>query len=119
MKKENHRELIREYKRTPRDMGVVGLRSLRDGSLAILPCKDVNGLINKFDFAKKTNSIVALPMEFRKIVETEGFDGVVIEVVELIENKPEYTNDERLEELELLYEIIQGRLQERVEEVLP
>lgn len=112
--KSDRRELIREYKRTQRDMGVVGLRSLKDNSLVILPSKDVNGLINKFDFAKKTKSTIALPNEFRKMVEQEGFDGVVIEVLELIENKPEHTNSERLEELELLYEIIQDRLQSAV-----
>lgn len=104
--------MIREYKETPREMGVVGLRSLTDGSLVVVPSTDVQGFINKFDFAKKTNTHETLTLEFRKMVESEGFDNVVLEVVELIDAKPEATRKERLDELTVLYDVIQDKIKQ-------
>lgn len=105
----NRKEMIRQYKQTPRDMGVVGVRGLEDGSVVLMPSTDVQGAINKYDFAKKTDSVVALPSVFHDIVKRLGFDGCVLEVVQLIDPKPEATTQERMEELELLYEILMDK----------
>ena len=102
------KELRREYKQAHRDMGVVGLRNLNDNSVVLLPSADVQGTINKYDFAKKTNSALALPSAVRAHVEQSGFDNFVIEVIQLIDPKPEATTKERLDELEVLYEVLKA-----------
>lgn len=99
----NRRELIREYKRTPKDMGIYMIRNTVNGKCYIASSRDIRARINRHKMDLKTNSekVSALQDDWNAF----GADIFEFETVDLLKplDEPGYDPGEDLEELEQLW----------------
>lgn len=101
--KAHRRELIREYKRTPKEMGVYAIRNKTNGKCFIGANRDLRARINRHIMCLKTGSetIRELQADWNAL----GEDAFEFEVLDLLEpsDKPGYDPGEDLEVLESLW----------------
>lgn len=101
--KARRRELIRDYKQTPRDMGVYRIVNTRNGKCYVASSRDVNARLNRHKMSLKNNleAVRQLQAEWNQF----GADAFQFEVLDLLEpsDKPGYNPDEDLAVLEALW----------------
>lgn len=101
--KQRRRELIREYKRTPRDMGVYIIRNTANGKCYVASSRDIRARINRHKINLKMNSETVADLQD----DWNGFGGEAFEfeTLDLLEPSPEagYDPGEDLRVLEQLW----------------
>jgi len=94
--KQRRRELIREYKRTPKDMGVYRILNTANGKSYVASSRDITARLNRHRLCLKNNmeQVRALQDDWNRF----GAEAFSFEVVDLLEpaDKPGYNPDEDL-----------------------
>ncbi len=103
LKMADKKELIKEYKRTLRPMGLYIVKNLENGKILIGSSKDLPGRLNRFKFELEfgTGANKELLADYKKL----GPDKFTFEVLDKLEPKedPEYDYTEDLQALEDLW----------------
>ncbi len=101
--KARRKELTREYKRTPRDMGVYLIRNTLNGKCFVGSSKDIRSRLNRhrMDLRMNSESNPALQHDWN----TFGADAFEFEAIDLLEpaDDPGYDPAEDLQVLEALW----------------
>lgn len=106
----NRKELKAQYKQSKPDAGVYRIINNKTGKYFMDSCLDTKGECNKFEFVKKTNSYTFMHGKLSNAIREQGFDNFSFEVLELLDIKPEMTDDEIKEDLKTLEEIWRDKL---------
>jgi hypothetical protein len=79
----DRKKAIREYKRTPTPMGILGIRNKADGKLFLLAAKNLPGIMNSHRFSLRHGSHPnrELQEDFRRLGE-EAFSFEVLDTLE-------------------------------------
>ncbi len=101
--KARRKELTREYKRTPKDMGVYIIRNAVNGKCFVGPSADVRSRLNRHRMDLRTNS--ERNSDLQHDWNSFGADAFEFEVVDLLEPAvgPGYDPAEDLQVLESLW----------------
>lgn len=99
----NKKELANNYKNRKIIGGVYKITNSKSNSYWIGNSVDIDKIINRFNFAKSTNTYFSLEMQ--KKWDKYGANTFNIEILERLEKKPEQEDKEFKEEIALLEEI--------------
>jgi group I intron endonuclease len=100
---ERCKALIREYKRTPKDMGVYAIRNTSNGKIYVAASRDIRARINRHRMNLKTNTEqVELLQQDWNACGAEVFEFETLELLEPLDD-PTYDPTEDLEILQQLW----------------
>ena len=99
----NRKELVREYKNTPREMGVYRIKNIVNGKVLIGSSKNLAGILNRFRSELKLGGCrnESLQNEWNQLG-SDAFEFEVLEVLEPIDD-PTYNPEEDLKFLEIYW----------------
>ncbi|KPU44774.1 hypothetical protein OXPF_18600 [Oxobacter pfennigii] len=109
-KKLSRKEMIAQYKEAKLDMGVYRIKNVKTGKYLLGSTTDIKNIYNKFEFGAQTSTPGVFPRKLAADITEYGFDNFSIEVLELLDVKPEMTKSEIDEELKLLEDIWRDKL---------
>ena len=96
---------------TPPDAGVVAVRHLVTGRVAIVVTENLDGIRNRIDFARQTGTFSALPdPRVAGDARDHGMDGFELEVLERVTAEPATSADTLRADLETLAALWRERL---------
>lgn len=104
------KNLIEQYNQVKHEMGVYRLINSVTGRYFLCSTTDIKNIFNKFEFGKQTNTPGVFPRKIETEIKRDGFDSFSIEVLELLDVKPDMTEKDIKEELNLLEEIWREKL---------
>ena len=102
--KERKKELVREYKRTPKEMGVYCIRNTSSDKCFVAASRDLNARFNRHRLELKMQSDRSSP-ELQKDWTAQGADAFEFATLDVLEPSDElgYDPSEDLEVLEQLW----------------
>lgn len=112
---EDRKQKIADYKQAKQEAAVYRMVSQQTGKYYLNSTTDMKGLYNRIEFAKATGSSTALPLVLAHEEKLYGIDNFKIEVLEVLDIKPEMTYDEiksAIKQLEKLWREQLGTEQE-------
>jgi hypothetical protein len=93
------------------DAGVVAVRHLLTGRVAVVATENLDGLRNRVDFARQTGTFSALPdPRVAADARDHGMDGVELEILERLTVEPGSAQDNLRVDLETLAALWRERL---------
>lgn len=96
---------------SPPDGGVIAIRHLVTGRASVVATQNLDGLLNRIEFARQTGAFSALPdPHIAADARDHGLDGVETEVLERVPVEPRTTREERDSNLETLAGLWRERL---------
>lgn len=104
------KNLMEQYNQTKHDMGAYRIINKLTGKYLLGSTTDIKNIFNKFEFGKQTNTPGVFPRKIEGDIKKDGFDNFSVEVLELLDVKPETTEKDISEELKLLEEIWREKL---------
>jgi hypothetical protein len=104
------KELMAKYKEMKHDAGVYRIINNETGEYLLGSDSNIKSIYNKFEFGKTTSSYDVLPKKLSKGLKQYGYDSFSIEILDLLDIKPEATAAEIKEELKLLEEMWREKL---------
>ena len=107
---ERRKELMAQYRHTHSEAGVYRIVNSRNNKSLLGSTPNLPGVRNKLEFARKTNSPGALDHRLRKDVQQYGLDSFSLEVLDVLEIKPEMTYQEILDHLEVMERLWREKL---------
>jgi hypothetical protein len=99
------KELRAEYKRNRPEAGVYRLVNGGNGKVLLGSTTNLPSMRSKLEFAKATNTPGALDGRLRQDIQQYGLDAFALEVLEVLETKPEMTDAEVRADLATLEEL--------------
>ncbi len=96
------KELMAQYKQIPREAGVYRIVNRANNKALLGATPDLAGIHNKMAFAKTTGMAGVLDLRLRGDVRTFGIGAFSLEVLEMLETKPEMTAEEIAQDLDTL-----------------
>jgi hypothetical protein len=99
------KELRAQYKQTHPEAGVYRILNSENNKALLGSTSNLPSIRNKLEFAKSTNSPGMLDQRLSKDIRQFGIDAFSLEVLEVLETKPEMTLAEILENLATLEEL--------------
>jgi hypothetical protein len=107
---DRRKELRAQYEQRPREAGVYALRNRVTGRVLISSSLDLGSVRNKLEFARATNSPSALDGRLTAEVRECGIDAFVLDVLDVLEVKPEATPAEVQSDLSALEDLWREKL---------
>lgn len=108
MKNMDRKEIIQEYKNRKITGGVYRILNTKTNKFLLGSTKNLQGIINRFNFSKSTDSCVEMKLENEwKKYKAESF---IIEILEQIDKKPEQEEKEFADDIKTLEEIWREKL---------
>jgi hypothetical protein len=92
--KARRRELAEEYKRTGAEAGVYRLVNSRTGKAFLGSTLNLGSMHGKLDFARKTGGVSALDHRIWADARQQGVEAFDLEILEMLEIRPEMTQAE-------------------------
>ncbi len=86
------KELTNEYKQTRREAGVYRIVNGQTGKSLIGSSTNLDSVRNKLEFARTTSSSGTLGYQLKPDVERFGIDTFSLEILEVLDVKPEMTD---------------------------
>lgn len=108
--KARRKELVTQYKQTPPEAGVYKLVNTRNNRVLLASSTNLPGVQNKLKFARSTNSPGALDLRLRDDIRQYGLDAFELEIVDVLEIKPEMTPADIRNELAALEDIYREQI---------
>jgi hypothetical protein len=96
------KDLVAQYKQTEPEAGVYRIINSRNNKTLLGSTPNLASIRNRLEFAKSTNSPGALDHRLRKDIREFGVDAFSLEVLEVLETKPEMTPAEIRDDLAAL-----------------
>jgi len=91
---QRRKDLVAEYQRNGPEAGVWRIVDGVTGKALIGTSTNLSGTKNRFEFAQSTNTIGGLDHRLHADAKEHGFAAFRVEVVEVLERRPEATEDE-------------------------
>lgn len=107
---ERRKELTAQYKNTHSEAGVYRIVNRGNNKFLLGSTPNLPGMRNKFEFARKTNSPGALDHRLKKDIQQFGLDAFSLEVLDVLETKPEMTYQEILDDLRVMEKLWREKL---------
>jgi hypothetical protein len=104
------KELMAKYKEMKHDAGVYRIINNQTGKYLLGSDSNIKTIYNKFEFGKTTGSYDVLSRKLTNEFKQYGYDSFSIEILDLLDIKPEATSAEIKEELKLLEEMWREKL---------
>ena len=92
--KARRRELVDEYRRTGPEAGVYRLVNTATGKAFLGSTLNLGSVRGKLDFARKTGGVSALDTKLWADARQYGAEAFDLEILEVLEVRPEMTSDE-------------------------
>ncbi len=108
--KPSRKELIAQYRQTRPEAGVYRILNARTGKGLLASSTNLASERNKLEFARSTGSPGALDHRLRADVARLGADAFTVEVLDILEIRPEMTDREIRDDLEALEQLWRERL---------
>lgn len=108
--KNERKKLVSEYKNNLKEAGVYKIINKKTGDFILGSSMDIQGVINKIEFGKKVGSPGILPLKLLAQVERDGLENFELEIVQVLETRPETDYKEAKEELAVLEQICKEEL---------
>jgi hypothetical protein len=99
---DRRKELRSQYKQTHTEAGVYRVVNTQTGKALLGSSANLPSMRNKMDFARSTGSPGALDYRLRKDIEQYGIDAFDLEILEILETKPEMTQQQVRDDLATL-----------------
>lgn len=103
------KDLVAQYKRTHPEAGVYRIINSETNKALLGSSPNLASVRNRLAFAKSTNSPGALDHRLRKDIRQFGIDAFSLEILEVLETKPEMTPAEIREDLAVLEDLWRER----------
>ncbi len=100
--KSHRKELQAEYKQSRTEAGVYRIVNLRNGRVLFGSTTNLASIRNKLEWSKSTNTPSALDHRLSKDIREFGIDAFSLEILEVLQPKPETTSAKLREELATL-----------------
>src|SRR5438067_6311728 len=104
------KELLAQYKQTPPEAGVYRIVNSRNNKALLGATPNLASVRNRLAFAKSTNSPGGLDPRLSKDIRQFGFDAFSLEVLEVLQPRPEMTPADIQAELATLEELWREQL---------
>lgn len=104
------KELRAQYKQTHTEAGVYRIVNTRNNKSLLGSSLNLPSVRNKLDFARSTNSPGALDWRLRKDISEFGIEAFSLEVLEILETRPEMTSADIRKDLAVLEELWREQL---------
>jgi hypothetical protein len=104
----NKREIIKQYKQNPQEMGIFQIKNKINGKILIGNAKNLNAKFNSIKFQLKNGS--HFNKEFQKDYDKFGEESFIFEKVDILKPKDD-KNYDYTDDLELLEEMWLEKLQ--------
>lgn len=102
--------LLAHYKRTQSEAGIYRILSSRNNKALLGSSTNLASVRNKFAFAQSTNTPGALDHRLAKDIAEFGIDAFSLEVLDVLETRPEMTPAEILKDLAALEKLWREKL---------
>ena len=99
---QRRKDLVAEYQRNGPDAGVYRIVNTKTGKALLGTSTNLPGIQNRFAFARSTATPNGLDHRLHADIEAHGFDAFAVEVVEVLERRPEATDAELHDDLAAL-----------------
>ncbi len=103
------KELRAQYKQTHPEAGVYRIINHENSKVLLSSSPNLASVRNRLAFAKSTNSPGALDQRLRDDIRRFGIDAFSLEILEVLETKPEMTPAEIRDDLAVLEELWRER----------
>lgn len=110
--KKTKKELVAQYKERTKVGGVYRIVNKQSGRMLLCSTTDMKGSKNRFDFSVMTGSCVNFKLQ--KDWNTLGADMFLFEVLEEYTQKETQTDEEFTEEIELLRQLWEEKLESKL-----
>jgi hypothetical protein len=107
--KSRRKELVAEYRRTGPEAGVYRLVNRQTGKMLLGSALNLGSMQGKLDFARKTGGISALDRKVWPDARQYGAEAFDLEILEVLEVRPEMTPAEVRADLTALEELWRER----------
>ncbi len=104
------KDLVAQFKQTRPEAGVYRIINSQNNKALLGSTPNLASIRNKLEFAKSTNSPGVLDQRLRKDVRQFGIDAFLLEVLEVLDTKPEMTPAEIQEDLATLVDLWREKL---------
>jgi hypothetical protein len=108
--KSRRKELVDEYKRTGPEAGVYRLVNTKTGQALLGSTLNLGSMRGKLDFGRATGSVTVLDRKLHQDARQYGVDAFTLEVLDVLEVRPEMTPAEIRANLATLEELWRERL---------
>ncbi|MCL5257278.1 MAG: GIY-YIG nuclease family protein [Chloroflexi bacterium] len=98
----HRRELREQYRQTQPEAGVYRIVNSRNGKCLLGSTTNLAGIRNRMEFAKSSNLSGALDLRLRRDIREDGLEAFSLEVLEVLEIRPEMTPAQIREDLATL-----------------
>ncbi len=104
------KQLIAQFKQNRPEAGVYRIVNSRTGKALLGASTNLASVRNKIEFAKSTGSLGTLDHRLRPDVQRFGIEVLSVEVLDVLESKPEMTDADNLADLAVLEQLWRERL---------
>ena len=108
--RDRRRELRAQYESTRPGAGVYLIRNNRNGRAMLGSTSNLASLRNKLAFARATDMPGALDLRLRGAISEFGIDAFSLEVLDVLDTKPEMTAAEILDDLAVIEKLWREKL---------
>ncbi|MCC6174803.1 MAG: GIY-YIG nuclease family protein [Chloroflexi bacterium] len=108
--KARRRQLVADYKHSHPEAGVYRIVNARTNRALLGSTANLGSIRGKLEFAKSTGSPGALDHRLARDVKTYGLDAFSLEILEVLEVRPEMTHAEILADLAALEDLWREKL---------
>lgn len=88
------KELLAEYKENPPEAGVYRIVNRENGKVLLGSTANLQSIRSKVDFARSTGAAGALGHRLRRDIQAFGIDAFELEILDVLEIRPEMTTAE-------------------------
>lgn len=103
------KELVSDYKQTPREAGVYRIVNTENGRALIGSSTNMNSVRSKLEFARSTHSYGVFGYQLKDDMRQYGIDSFTLEILELLDVKPEMTDAQVRSDLNTLEQLWRER----------
>jgi hypothetical protein len=107
--KSRRKELVEEYRRAGPDAGVYRIVNGQNGMAFVGSARNLGSVHGKMDFARKTGGFTALDRKLHPAVRQFGIEAFSLEILEVLEIRPEMSDAEIRADLTTLEELWRER----------
>ena len=99
------KQLVSEYKQTRPEAGVYRIVNSQNGKVLLASSPNLPSVQGKMEFARSTNAATIFGYKMAPDVRTFGIDAFSLEILEVLDVRPEMTQTEILADLKTLEEL--------------
>jgi hypothetical protein len=100
--KSRRKQLVTEYKQTQPEAGVYRIVNSQNGRILLGSSPNLPSVRGKMEFARSTNAATIFGYKMAPDVRQHGIDAFSLEILEVLETRPEMTRAEILADLATL-----------------